>query len=125
MNNAIFIVIGNFVNFLFYVVSQQVKWVDVEQEFGFYDCMLNLGLQLDEACKKFGTIDMQTVNFTDCKMGCRNDTEKGFINITFNIPDNTPCGFFGETCQNGTCVGVCDLPAPTGCKSRLTTEHSS
>uniref|UniRef100_V5ID20 Putative conserved secreted protein n=1 Tax=Ixodes ricinus TaxID=34613 RepID=V5ID20_IXORI len=84
MNKAIFIVMVTS-QLLFYAVSQQLKWVDVEQEFGFYDCMLNLGLQLDEACKKFGTIDMQTVNFTDCKMGCRNNTEKGFINITFNI----------------------------------------
>ncbi|XP_029832214.2 uncharacterized protein LOC8037392 [Ixodes scapularis] len=120
MNKAIFIVMVTS-HILYHAVSQQLRWVDVEQEYGFYDCMVNLGLKLDEACQKFGTIGMETVNFTDCKMGCKNDTKDGFVNITYDIPDNTPCGFFGETCQNGTCVGTCDLPAPNGCKRRPTT----
>uniref|UniRef100_A0A0K8R8Z3 Putative ixostatin n=1 Tax=Ixodes ricinus TaxID=34613 RepID=A0A0K8R8Z3_IXORI len=64
MSKAIFIVMVTS-QLLYYAVSQQLKWVDVEQEYGLHDCMINLGLQLDEECQKYGTIQMETVNFTD------------------------------------------------------------
>uniref|UniRef100_A0A0K8R424 Putative ixostatin n=1 Tax=Ixodes ricinus TaxID=34613 RepID=A0A0K8R424_IXORI len=124
MNKAIFIIVVTS-HLLYHAVSEQQRWADVEQEYGSNECMENLGLKLEEACQNFGTISVETVNFTTCKMGCKNETISGFVNITYNIPDNIPCGFFGETCQNGTCMGDCDLPAPHGCIRRPTTGHSS
>uniref|UniRef100_V5GZ36 Ixostatin n=1 Tax=Ixodes ricinus TaxID=34613 RepID=V5GZ36_IXORI len=78
---------------------------DVEQEYGSYECMVNLISKLEKACQDFGTSGVETVNFTACKMGCKIHTNSGFVNIPYNIPDNAPCGFLGEVCLNGTCVG--------------------
>uniref|UniRef100_A0A0K8RBE9 Putative ixostatin n=1 Tax=Ixodes ricinus TaxID=34613 RepID=A0A0K8RBE9_IXORI len=122
MNKAIFIVVVTSY-LLCHAVSEQQRWADVEQEYGSYECMVNLISKLEKACQDFGTSGVETVNFTACKMGCKIHTNSGFVNIPYNIPDNTPCGFLGEVCLNGTCVGDCDSSVPYGCRSKPIVKH--
>uniref|UniRef100_A0A6B0UQM1 Putative tick ixostatin n=1 Tax=Ixodes ricinus TaxID=34613 RepID=A0A6B0UQM1_IXORI len=125
MNKATFVLLVTS-QLLNHAVLEHVRWADVEQTFGVQSCWTKILLDLDQACQEKGhSIEgMETVDFAACEMGCQNHTARGIVNTTYEMPNGTPCGYLGETCQNGTCVGNCDLPAPTGCKSRPTTEHS-
>ncbi|KAM7295040.1 hypothetical protein ISCGN_024545 [Ixodes scapularis] len=57
---------------------------------------------LNEACKGKGEGDLQTVNFTACKMGCKTDKETGFENTLYDMPNGTKCGLFGEREESGS-----------------------
>uniref|UniRef100_A0A0K8RM24 Putative ixostatin n=1 Tax=Ixodes ricinus TaxID=34613 RepID=A0A0K8RM24_IXORI len=117
MNKATLIILVT--SLLFYhAASEYQRWVDVEQTFGVERCWETLGGMLNEACMGKGVGDLETVNFTACKMGCKMDTVTGFENTLYDMPNGTKCGFFGETCQNGICMGDCDSTLPNGCKRK-------
>uniref|UniRef100_A0A0K8RM03 Putative ixostatin n=1 Tax=Ixodes ricinus TaxID=34613 RepID=A0A0K8RM03_IXORI len=124
MNKATFVLLVTS-QLLNHAALEHVRWAHVEQTFGVQSCWEKISLDLVEECKEKGTSDMETVDFAACKMGCKNHTTKGIVNTIYDMPNGPPCGYLGETCQNGTCVGNCDLLAPHGCIRRPTTEHSS
>uniref|UniRef100_A0A0K8R4V9 Putative ixostatin n=1 Tax=Ixodes ricinus TaxID=34613 RepID=A0A0K8R4V9_IXORI len=107
MNKATLIILVTSLLF-HHAASDYQRWVDVEQTFGVEACWEKLGDMLNEACKEKGDVDLQTVNFAACKMGCKTDKKTGFENTLYDMPDGTKCGFFGETCQDGVCMGDCD-----------------
>ncbi|CAN8006357.1 unnamed protein product [Ixodes pacificus] len=126
MNKATFVLLVTSQLFN-HAALEHLRWADVEQTFGVDSCSEKILLDLDTACQgKGNSIEgMETVDFAACEMGCKNHTAQGIVNTTYEMPNGTPCGYFGETCQNGTCVGDCTLPAPHGCIRRPTTGHSS
>uniref|UniRef100_A0A0K8RIW3 Putative ixostatin n=1 Tax=Ixodes ricinus TaxID=34613 RepID=A0A0K8RIW3_IXORI len=124
MNKATFVLLVTS-QLLNHAALEPVRWADVEQTFGVQSCWQKISLDLDEACLQKGVSDLETVDFAACKMGCKNHTIQRIVITTYDMPNGTPCGYLGETCQNGKCVGNCDLLAPHGCIRRPTTEHSS
>ncbi|XP_042144302.1 uncharacterized protein LOC115325436 [Ixodes scapularis] len=83
------------------------SWKDVEQNIGNSSCMNHLKTQMDEACRQLGESTMVSVDFANCKMGCQNATAASVK--PYNMPNGTSCGFYGEKCQNGKCVGQCEM----------------
>uniref|UniRef100_A0A0K8RK23 Putative ixostatin n=1 Tax=Ixodes ricinus TaxID=34613 RepID=A0A0K8RK23_IXORI len=84
------------------------NWKDMEQNIGNSSCMKHLKTQMDEACKQLGESTMVTVDFAKCKMGCQKDAAAGSVK-TYDMPNDTNCGFYDEKCQNGICLGQCEM----------------
>uniref|UniRef100_A0A0K8RDW5 Putative ixostatin n=1 Tax=Ixodes ricinus TaxID=34613 RepID=A0A0K8RDW5_IXORI len=110
MNKATFILLVT-TQLLYHVASEYHSWTEVEQTFGVKSCWKILKDALDEECKKKGAGAVEAVDFTVCKMGCQDGTEDKLVDI--NMPDNTPCGLYNETCQDGKCEGHCNIPVET------------
>uniref|UniRef100_A0A0K8RCF1 Putative ixostatin n=1 Tax=Ixodes ricinus TaxID=34613 RepID=A0A0K8RCF1_IXORI len=116
MNEATFLILVT--SQLFYdAASEYKRWADVEQTFGVPSCWEKLGEDLDKACIKGipGSSGAEKVDFAACKMQCKVDVAEFFDQ---KIPDDTPCGFFGEVCKNGTCQENCNIHVPSGCLRR-------
>uniref|UniRef100_A0A0K8RC50 Putative ixostatin n=1 Tax=Ixodes ricinus TaxID=34613 RepID=A0A0K8RC50_IXORI len=96
---------------LYHAASEYQTWTEVEQTFGVKSCWEKLREALDTECKKKEASAVETVNFIACQMRCKTETEKQFVDI--GMPNDTPCGLYNETCQDGTCVGHCIIPEET------------
>uniref|UniRef100_V5HM76 Putative secreted protein n=1 Tax=Ixodes ricinus TaxID=34613 RepID=V5HM76_IXORI len=110
MNKATFILLVT-TQLLCNAASEYQKWTEVEHTFGVKSCWKILKDALDKECETKGGSTVENVNFTACKMGCKTETENKFVNIS--MPNNTSCGLYNETCQNGICVGHCSIPEET------------
>uniref|UniRef100_A0A0K8RLF8 Putative ixostatin n=1 Tax=Ixodes ricinus TaxID=34613 RepID=A0A0K8RLF8_IXORI len=84
------------------------SWTGVEHNIGNSSCMKHLKTQMDEACKQLGEGIMVSVDFANCKMGCQKDATTASVK-PYNMPNGTSCGFYDEKCQNGICVGQCEM----------------
>uniref|UniRef100_A0A0K8RC65 Putative ixostatin n=1 Tax=Ixodes ricinus TaxID=34613 RepID=A0A0K8RC65_IXORI len=110
MNKATFILLVA-TQLLYHAASEYQKWTEVEQTFGVKSCWAKLKDALDAECKTKEGTAVENVNFTACKMECKTKTKNKILNIS--MPNDTPCGLYNETCQNGSCVGHCIIPEET------------
>uniref|UniRef100_V5H4Y5 Putative secreted protein n=1 Tax=Ixodes ricinus TaxID=34613 RepID=V5H4Y5_IXORI len=64
---------------LHHAVSESQKWTEVEQTFGVKSCWKIIKDALTAECETKGASVLETVDFTACKMQCKNETEKKFV----------------------------------------------